>query len=60
MSKPNHEPPLDEDEPIPGSPRSRFARVVGLFLLILILAFLVWRIGWYSGQSEGASSIFGS
>jgi hypothetical protein len=39
---------VDEDEPIPGSPRSRVALVFGLAVLLAIVVFIAWFILTYN------------
>lgn len=50
--------PLDEDEPIPGSPRSRVALAVGMVILVGIVVFLAWFIATNSERGE-ARGFFG-
>jgi hypothetical protein len=57
MTPDPHEPlePIDEDEPIPGTLRSRVALVAGLAIAALIIGFLAWFIATHAdrGQSGG-------
>lgn len=57
---PSRPPPeaLDEGEPIPGSPRSRLALVIGIIFIIGIVAFLIWFFATHAETNRDAT-IFG-
>lgn len=46
--------PLDEDEPIPGTPRSRVALAAGVVIALLLLIVLGWFIATNTERGDGA------
>lgn len=50
--------PVDEEDPIPGSPRSRVALTVGILVLLVIVVFIVLFIISYNEKPQ-AGSMFG-
>lgn len=51
--KPTSRDPLGEDQPIPGTPRSRIALVVGLAIALGLIAFFIWFFATHSDRSQG-------
>lgn len=45
--------PLDEEEPIPGTPRSRVALAVGLTIALGLIVFFIWFFATHSDRSTG-------
>jgi hypothetical protein len=59
MTKRDHDPLDEEEQPIPGSPRSRIAMVVGIGFLIAIVVALFWFFATHTETREDGGGMLG-
>lgn len=52
-------PPIEEHDPIPGSPRSRVSLIIGLVLLVGLLAFFAWFMATHT-ETQESPGMFGA